>query len=353
MNIKYMKRALILAKKGVGKVFPNPMVGAVLVRGGRIVGEGYHQYFGGLHAEVNAIASAGGRARGADLYVSLEPCDHYGKTPPCTKAIIAAGIKKVYTAMSDPNPLVAGKGIVKLRKNGLKVYQGYMEQEAKALNRDYLHYITRNRPYVICKWAMSADGKLATKTGDSKWISNQLSLKFAHKLRNQVDAVVVGINTVLKDDPRLTVRLLKAAKNPTRIVMDSRLQIPIKAKILNNEAKTIIVCGKGADTSKAKKLMKMGVEVWQVKDLHELMRRLAGRGLARILVEGGGQTHAGFIEAGLVDKIVAIIAPLIIGGRQAVTPVAGNGVKRIKDALKFTRVKFTTLEDNVVMEGEI
>ena len=352
-QVKYMNRALELAKKVAGKVFPNPMVGAVLVKNGQIVGEGYHQYFGGPHAEVYALAAAGEKARGADLYVNLEPCAHYGKTPPCTKAIIAAGVRRVFAAMTDPNPLVAGKGKRELEKNKIKVSIGCLEREANELNRDYIHYIMTKRPYVISKWAMSADGKIATRTGDSKWISNEGSRQYAHLLRSQVEAIVVGGNTVLKDDPLLTVRNIKGAKNPMRIVLDKKLSIPLAARILNRQAKTIVVCQGKIDTGKAKSLMKKGAEVWQVKSLLDLLQKLANRGVARVLIEGGGQVHTSFLESGLVDKVAVFLAPLIIGGEKAVTPVAGTGAEKIVQAVKLKNVKFRTFADNVLMEGEI
>ncbi|MDD5492289.1 MAG: bifunctional diaminohydroxyphosphoribosylaminopyrimidine deaminase/5-amino-6-(5-phosphoribosylamino)uracil reductase RibD, partial [bacterium] len=226
---KYMKLALQLAEKGKGKVFPNPMVGAVLVKNGKIISQGYHRYFGGAHAEVEAINNATQPVAGADLYVALEPCAHYGKTPPCTEAIIKAGIKNVYIAMLDPNPLVAGKGIKKLRQHHIPVIAGITTEKAALLNREYIHYIKHKRPYVIMKWAMSLDGKIATRTGDSKWISNEQARKYAHSLRANVEAIIIGINTVLKDDPSLTVRGITGAKNPVRIILDHHLRIPLES----------------------------------------------------------------------------------------------------------------------------
>jgi diaminohydroxyphosphoribosylaminopyrimidine deaminase / 5-amino-6-(5-phosphoribosylamino)uracil reductase len=352
-DTKFMKISLGLAKKGAGKVFPNPLVGAVLVKNSKIVGSGYHQYFGGPHAEVNALAAAGEKARGADLYVNLEPCAHYGKTPPCTKALIAAGVRRVFVAMTDPNPLVAGKGRRALVKNKIAVSIGCLEQEARELNRYYIHYMKAKRPYVTSKWAMSADGKIATRTGDSKWISNEGSRQYAHLLRSQSEAIIVGGNTVLKDDPLLTVRHIKGARNPLRIVLDRKLSIPLGARILNRQAKTIVVCQGKIDTGKAKSLMKKGAEVWQVKNLLELLQKLANRGVARVLIEGGGMVHTSFLESGLVDKVAVFIAPLIIGGAKAVTPVAGAGAEKIAQAVNLKNVKFRIFADNVMMEGEI
>ncbi len=348
---KYMNLALKLAEKGRGQVFPNPLVGAVLVKTGKIIGQGYHRYFGGAHAEVEAINNSIQPVSGSDLYVTLEPCDHYGKTPPCTNAIIQAGIKNVYIAMLDPNPLVAGKGVKKLRQYHLPVFDGIAAEKSALLNRDYIHYIKHKRPYVIIKWAMSLDGKIATRTGGSKWISNAQARKFAHSLRASVGAIIIGINTVLKDDPSLTVRCIPGAKNPVRIVLDHRLRIPLKAKILDHKAKSIVVCGQHASITRAQQLMRKGIEVIKVNRIADLLDKLAGRGIARILVEGGGAVHASFIEQGLADQAVVVIAPIIIGGKQAVTPVSGLGIANVKKALHLKNLKIRQLGDNIIVEG--
>ena len=348
---KYMNLALKLAEKGKGKVFPNPMVGAVLVKNGKIISQGYHRYFSGAHAEVEAINNATQPVAGADLYVTLEPCAHYGKTPPCTEAIIKAKIKRVYISMLDPNLLVAGKGVKKLRQHHIPVIAGIAAEKAALLNREYIHYIKYQRPYVIMKWAMSLDGKIAARTGDSKWISNEQARKYAHTLRASVGAILIGINTVLKDDPNLTVRGISGAKNPVRIILDHHMRIPLGSRILDRRAKTIVVCGKHAPLKRAKQLMGKGVEVVKVSELKDLLRILANRGIASILVEGGGAVHASFIEQGLADQAVVVIAPVIIGGKQAVTPVSGNGIAKIKDALRLKDLKIQQLGDNVIIEG--
>lgn len=348
---RYMRLALKLAEKGRGKVFPNPLVGAVLVKNNKIIGQGCHGYFGGPHAEVEAINSARQPVSGADLYVTLEPCNHHGKTPPCAETIIKAGIKRVYAAMKDTNPLVAGKGLKRLQLNHISVFCGIMEKQAKKLNRDYLHYMDTNRPDVILKWAMSADGKIATKTGDARWISNEQTRRFTHRLRADAGAIIVGINTVLKDNPSLTARGIPGAKNPIRIILDHHLRLPDKAKVLDHTAKTIVVCGEQSSLQRARQLMIKGVEVMQVKTLKDLLRKLADRGVAKVLVEGGGEVHASFIEQRLADQVFVVIAPLIIGGRQAITPVSGQGISKIKDATKLHNIKITTIGDNVILEG--
>lgn len=351
-QLQYMRLVLKLAEKGEGKVFPNPKVGAVIVKDDKVVGMGYHQYFGGPHAEINALTDAGQNARGADMYVNLEPCAHFGKTPPCTTAILEAGIKKLYIAMEDPNSLVKGKGIRELNAHRVKAQIGCLENEAKELNSDYIHYLKFNRPYVILKWAMSIDGKIATHTGDAKWISNPAALKFAHHLRGKVGAIVVGINTVIKDNPLLTVRGMKISNKPVRIVLDRTLRIPLRSKILNKDAKTIIACDSKADLNKAKILMEKGIEVWQVKNLPQLLQKLTNRGISKVLVEGGGQIHAAFIEQKLADKVLAVISPIVIGGEKAITPVAGLGIDKLKNALHLHNIKFKQLDDNVLMEGD-
>ncbi|MDD5354588.1 MAG: bifunctional diaminohydroxyphosphoribosylaminopyrimidine deaminase/5-amino-6-(5-phosphoribosylamino)uracil reductase RibD [bacterium] len=348
---KFMNMALQLAAKGKGKVFPNPLVGAVLVKNNRVIGRGYHRYFGGNHAEIEAIKNAVQPVSGSDLYVTLEPCDHQGKTPPCTEAIIKAGIKKVYIAMPDPHPLVAGKGIRKLRQYHIPVFSGIAQGKALSLNREYLHYIKTKRPYITLKWAMSLDGKIATKTGQAKWISNSQARKYAHHLRAEAGAIIVGINTVLKDDPSLTVRDIPGARNPVRIILDHHLRIPFKARVLDHRAKSIVVCGRHGSRARGAQLMKQGIEVIQVNRLSDLLEKLANRGIASILVEGGGMVLASFIEETLADKAVVVIAPVIIGGKQAVTPVSGSGIASIKNALHLQDIKIRQLGDNIIIEG--
>lgn len=350
---KLMARALLLADKG-SNVFPNPKVGAIIAKKGRIVGEGYHREFGGPHAEIFALEAANEQARGADLYITLEPCDHFGKTPPCTEKIITSGVGAVYVAMKDPNPLVYGKGIAKLKRNGVKVVTGILKDEAELLNAHYLHYVKYKRPFVIAKWAMSLDGKIATKTGDSKWISNTFARQAVHSIRSSVGAIIVGAHTVLCDDPFLTVRdVKKSSHNPWRVILDRHLKAPLTAHVFNKDGKTIVVTDSVRITMKEKQLMKMGVAVWHVQSNKELLHKLAHNGISRVLVEGGGKTHASFLHDGLVDKIIAFIGAKVIGGADAPTPVEGAGIPWMKDALALKNVSWSSYGDTLVCEGDI
>jgi len=361
---KYIRLALKLAITAKGKTSPNPLVGAVIVKNSRIIGKGYHKKAGEPHAEINALNMAGGRARGATLYLNLEPCAHFGRTPPCTKRIISSGIKKVVAAMIDPNPLNCGQGVKGLRKAGIKVKVGVLEEDAKKINEAYTKYITTKRPFVILKTAMSLDGKIATKTGDSKWITNKPSRKYVHKLRSEVDAILVGIETVLRDDPRLTVRISDiryqiSDRNPIRVVVDSRTRIPLGAKVLNKEAPTIVATTKFASKKRIKTLRNKGVKVLVIREkdkkvnLKELLKRLGELGITSLLVEGGGKINASFLENGLVDKVLFFIAPKMIGGEEALTPVEGEGIERIKDAIKLKDISVKRFGEDVLIEGYI
>lgn len=358
----YMKRALELAALGRGRTSPNPMVGAVIVKDGRIVGEGYHQKAGGPHAEIFALAAAGDQARGATLYVSLEPCCHYGRTPPCTQAIIAAGIAEVHAAVLDPNPLVSGKGLQELQQAGIRTFVGEHEREARELNEVFFTYITRRRPFVIVKYAMSLDGKIATRTGASRGLTGPDWQRELHALRSQVDAILVGVNTVLNDDPLLTVRLSDPdanARQPLRIVLDSSLRTPAGARLLDSDmpGKTLIVTTGKADPRKVAMLQERGAEALVMDgehiDLNTLLQELARREITSLLVEGGGQVIASFIEARLVDKVIAVIAPLLIGGSGAPTPVEGQGVEALNDALRLQRVDVRRVGEETVITGYV
>jgi len=365
MNDKeYMRAALKLAVRAKGKTSPNPLVGAVIVKDNRIIGKGYHRRAGEPHAEINALNMAGERAKGAILYLNLEPCAHFGRTPPCTKKIIFSGIKKVVVAMIDPNPLNCGRGVKELRKAGIEVKVRVLEKEAKKINEAYITYITTNKPVVILKTAMSLDGKIATKTGDSKWITNESSRKYVHKLRSEVDAILVGIETVLKDDPRLTARIQDPGskipvRNPIRIVVDSRARIPLGAKVLNQKAPTIVATTKSASKRKIEALKKKGAKVLIIKakdrkvNLKELLKRLGGLEITSLLVEGGGRINASFLENGLVNKVLFFVAPKIIGGEKATTPVEGGGIERIKDAIKLKNISIKRFEEDVLIEGYV
>ena len=363
-NEKYMKLALRLAIKAKGRTSPNPLVGAVIVKDNRIIGRGYHRRAGEPHAEINALNMAGKKAKGATLYLNLEPCAHFGRTSPCTKKIISSRIKEVVVAMIDPNPLNYSRGVKELRKAGIEVKVGVLEEEARKINEAYITYITTRKPFVILKTAMSLDGKIATKAGDSKWITNESSRKYVHKLRSEVDAILVGIETVLKDDPRLTVRMSDVRcqmsdRNLIRIVVDSRARIPLGARVLNKEAPTIVATTKLASKRKIEALKKKGVRVLVIRDrdkkvnLKELLKRLGKLEITSLLVEGGGRINASFLDNGLVNKVLFFIAPKIIGGEEALTPAEGEGINRIKDAIKLRNISVKRFREDVLIEGYI
>ncbi len=335
-----MQRAIALARRGQGSVEPNPMVGCVLVRGGRIVGEGYHRRFGGPHAEVHALRQAGDRARGATAYVTLEPCCHHGKTPPCTEALIAAGVGRVVAAIRDPFAPVAGKGLTRLRRAGIEVRLGVCQDEARRLAAPYLTLQLRGRPWVILKWAQSLDGRIATRTGDSRWISSEPSRAAAHRLRGRVDAVVVGVRTVLADDPLLTCRHGRPRRIAARIVLDPRLRTPPECRLAATARSVplMIVTAKGrARGRKARMLAGTGAELLEVPcgpdglDLTALLAELGRRRMSNILVEGGGHTLGAFMDAGLADEAVIFVSRRLIGGQEAPAALAGTGPARMRD----------------------
>lgn len=337
----FMARALALARRGLGCTSPNPAVGAVLERGGRIVGEGYHRRAGLPHAEVDALKRAGRAARGATLYVTLEPCNHAGRTPPCTDALLAAGVSRVVVATPDPNPVTDGQGIRRLRRAGIAVTVGVRADEARALNLPFEKRIRSGLPYVVAKAAQSLDGKIATARGESRWISSEASRREAHAWRSRVDAVMVGISTVLADDPRLTARGAAARLHqPIRVVVDSRLRIPLSARCLARGG-TAIVATTISSGQKARALARRGVEVLRFPasggrvPLTALCRRLATFGVASILLEGGGELLGSAFDARLVDQVAWFVAPAIVGGRAAPGAVAGAGVPRLSEWLQL------------------
>lgn len=357
-DIKFMRRALELAQMAEGDTSPNPMVGAVIVDGdGNIVGEGYHHKAGQPHAEINALAAAGDKAKGATVYVTLEPCSHYGRTGPCCEALIKAGVKRVVSAVTDPNPLVAGRGLNRLREAGIEVTEHICEDEAKKLNEKFFFWITHKRPFVSLKYAMTLDGRLAAAGGDSKWITGTEARTYAHYLRKTHDAVLVGKNTVLHDDCELTTRMVEG-KNPVRIVLDSKATIPLNAKILNGEAKTIVVVSEAAPQDKLDELQKLtNVEVLKLPqrngylDLQALLEKLAAMEITSVLVEGGSEVHGAFIDAGLAERIYAFIAPKIIGGKEAIGPVGGTGSTDMGKALKLHGVEYKQLGADFLITG--
>ena len=337
---------------------PNPMVGAVIADDdGNIVGEGYHHKAGQPHAEINALAAAGAKAKGATIYVTLEPCSHYGRTGPCCEALIKAGVKRVVSAVTDPNPLVAGRGLNRLREAGIEVTEHVCEDEARKLNEKFFFWITHKRPFVSLKYAMTLDGRLAAAGGDSKWITGTEARTYAHYLRKTHDAVLVGKNTVLRDDCELTTRMVEG-KNPIRIVMDSKAAIPLDAKILNGEAQTIICVSKEAPQEKLAALQGLkNVEVMMLPetggklDLNALMQELAAKEITSVLVEGGSEVHGAFIDAELGERVYAFIAPKIIGGKDAIGPVGGAGKTDMAQALKLHDVECKQLGADFLITG--
>ncbi|WP_432662369.1 bifunctional diaminohydroxyphosphoribosylaminopyrimidine deaminase/5-amino-6-(5-phosphoribosylamino)uracil reductase RibD [Wukongibacter baidiensis] len=362
MDIQYMKRALSLAKNGEGFVNPNPMVGCVIVKNGKVIGEGYHRFFGGNHAEIEALNSTTDDPVNSTMYVTLEPCSHYGKTPPCVNAIIERGIKRVVIATLDPNPLVAGNGVKKLRENGIEVITGVLKDEAQKLNEIFIKYITTKLPFCLMKSAMSLDGKIATKFADSKWITSSLSREYVHRLRHKYAGIMVGIGTVLVDNPLLTTRIPDfEGKNPVRIIVDSKCRIPPDANVVKNtsKARTIIATTKLADSEKVAELKEKGVEVLVIPlknervDLNVLMEKLGEMGIDSILLEGGGALNYSALDTGIVDKVNFFIAPKIIGGSLSKTPVEGDGVPLVKSAFSLDNMKTHSFGPDIMIEGYV
>lgn len=350
----FIKRALSLAVRARGMTSPNPMVGAVIVRNGIIVSEGFHRKAGTPHAEAIAIENARGKTRGATLYVSLEPCCHRDKrTPPCTEKILSSGIKRVVISMQDPNPKVSGKGIEELTRAGIHVVSGILEEKARRLNEYYIKHITTGRPFVVLKVAMTLDGKIATPEGESKWITGEKARMAVHRLRNSVDAVMTAIGTVKADNPSLTARI-KGAKNPVRIVIDPHLEIPVDANLIKVPPQTIIVTR--ARNRKADYLLKSGIKLVYFKnllDLNWLLQSLGKTGIASVLIEGGSSLNAYALSAGIVDKVMFFIAPKIIGGRDSFPAVGGKSFRRLEDAYRIKDLEVMRIGDDFLMEGYI
>jgi diaminohydroxyphosphoribosylaminopyrimidine deaminase/5-amino-6-(5-phosphoribosylamino)uracil reductase len=356
---QYMRQALRLARRGLGKVSPNPLVGAVIVKGGRVIAQGYHRYFGGDHAEVDALKNAVEDVSGSTLYVTLEPCRHFGKTPPCVEAIIKAKIDKVVVCMLDPFPEMRGKSIEYLNRHGIKTAVGVMEADCRSLNEVYLKWVTAGLPYVTVKWAQTLDGKIATAQGRSRWISSPVSLKLAHRLRATHDAILVGVNTVIKDNPELTTRLVRG-RSPVRVVLDSRLRIPPDSKVLTNQsaARTLVAATPAAPPEKLSALKNMGIEVLTLPpdsssrvDLKALLKTLARRQISSVLVEGGSEVITSFLRLGLADKIICIIAPKLMGA--GVSPLADLNITDVGQSLKLNFTKVYRSGEDIVVEGEI
>lgn len=361
-DYEYMERAIRLAEKGRGWVNPNPLVGAVIVKNGTIIGEGFHARCGELHAERNAIKALTESAEGATMYVTLEPCCHYGKTPPCTEAILEHKISKVVIGSRDPNPQVAGKGVKQLREAGVEVVQDFMKKECDQLNSVFFHYITTKTPYVVMKYAMTADGRIATKTGASRWITGESARSMVHEMRHSYMGIMVGINTVLADDPLLNVRL-EGKRSPVRIICDSHLRIPEDSRICKTakEYKTIIACGALGQREKAKaeQLEKEGITVVSVPDsqgmtdLKKLMEYLGGQGIDSILLEGGGRLNDSALRAGIVQEVKAFVAPKIFGGAEARGPVEGMGVEQTDEAVALVLERISQAGEDILLEYKV
>ncbi|MBR7176197.1 MAG: bifunctional diaminohydroxyphosphoribosylaminopyrimidine deaminase/5-amino-6-(5-phosphoribosylamino)uracil reductase RibD [Bacteroidales bacterium] len=382
-DIRYMRRAIELAKKGAGFVNPNPMVGCVIVKNDIIIGEGYHELYGGFHAERNALTKNNADFDNATLYVTLEPCCHHGKTPPCTDIIIEKGIKKVVVGILDPNPLVGGKGISILKDAEIDVVTGVLEDEIKELNKVFLKYIKTKRPYVLMKTAMTLDGKIASHTGDSKWITNEKSRQLVHKLRSEMMGIITGIGTVNADDPMLNCRMdnyLPIANSqqltanihqPIRIIVDTRASISLESQIVKTakDYRTILAIGNltansqqpmaNGQKSTVDKLKSFNIEILCCEekdghvDINDLMMRLGVMGIDSLLLEGGATINAAFLEANCVDEVYAFVAPKIIGGTNSKSPVAGKGIDLMKDAIMLTDIKTEQFDNDILIKGKI
>ena len=357
-----MKRALELAARALGRTCPNPVVGAVIEKDGQIVGEGYHHQAGTPHAEVHALNAAGENAVGATMYVTLEPCSHYGRTPPCADAIIKAGIKKTVIATVDPNPQVAGQGIQKLIDAGIEVEIGVMQREAARLNESFFKYIQTGLPLVAIKTAMTLDGKIAANSGDSKWITGETARHYVHQLRNVYDAILVGIGTVLKDDPLLNTRLdIEGVRDPVRIIIDTNLELPLGSNIARtaNQQRTLVFCCDQADGMKRAQLESLGLEVIDITSesglipLERVLEILGRLGLCSLLVEGGGEINGYLLEHRLVDKLYWFIAPKIVGGRKAPSPIGGQGVDYMQDVLVLKSIEMQNFAEDILITGYI
>jgi len=360
----YMEQALSLAKLALGQVSPNPAVGAVVVKNGVVAGQGYTQPPGSCHAEILALEQAGEKARDGMMYVTLEPCCHHGRTPPCTQAIIDADITEVHLAMIDPNPLVSGRGKNELEKEGIKVYVGEHEEEASEINEAYIKFITTGIPFVTAKFAMSLDGKIATSSGDSRWISGEEARKYVHNLRYTADAIMAGVNTILADDPQLTARCCGgrggiARKQPLRVIVDGKGRTPLSAQIFSEPGKTLLALGRAIKPEEKAAFTQAGAELVELPsagelvDLERLLKALGEREITSVLVEGGGILLGSLFDCGLVDKVIAFIAPIIIGGKEAKVAVSGKGVDKVIDSIRLERIKVEKFGEDLMVSGYV
>ncbi|MFQ5580049.1 MAG: bifunctional diaminohydroxyphosphoribosylaminopyrimidine deaminase/5-amino-6-(5-phosphoribosylamino)uracil reductase RibD [Nitrospiria bacterium] len=358
-DLVYIKQALALARRGYGKASPNPMVGAVLVKRGAVIGKGFHLGPGRPHAEALALEQAGRRSKGATLYTNLEPCCHTQKrTPPCSHAIIQSGVQKVVSSMADPNPLVSGKGFATLRQSGIEVREGLMRLEAEGLNEAFIKFMTTQKPLVILKAAMTLDGRIATGKGKSRWITGEAARKEVHRLRAGVDAVMVGIGTVLADDPMLTVRH-RRVRNPLRVVIDSDLKIPLKSKLVTSlaEAETLLITTSKAPVKKAEKLSAMGLSICSLPSrkreipFRSILKALGKRGIISVLVEGGGQVNGIALRSGEVDRVIFYVAPKLLCGEDARGVVSGRSIPLLSNAIGLDQFKIGRVGEDLRIEG--
>ncbi len=358
---RFMKLAISLAKKGGAKTKSNPLVGAVIVKGGQIVAKGYHEVYGGAHAELQALRAAGlENLGGATMYVSLEPCCHFGKTPPCSEAIIKSGIARVVVASFDPNPIVAGKGVAKLKQAGIAVDVGLLDEQQRQMNEKYWYYMENKMPFVTMKAAMTLDGKIATKDGNSKWISSEKSRRFTRRMRGEHQGIMVGVNTVIADNPRLTTRI-KGEANPLKIVVDPKLKLPLNSTVVENAGieELTVFTSKYADSGRRAKLEKAGAKIIELEekdgrlDLRSGLKKLAESGIASILLEGGGSLNFEMLKSNLVQKCVFVVAPKIFGGKYAKTAVEGSGISEIADAVKLGDLNVKRIGGDIFIVGYI
>lgn len=361
LNIHYMRRAIALAEKGGGFVHPNPLVGCVVVKDETVIAEGYHAHYGGYHAERNALSACAADPKGATLYVTLEPCCHIGKTPPCTDIIIEKGIRKVVVGLPDPNPLVAGKGIKTLQEAGIEVVIGVEENKIKELNKVFLKYIKTRQPYVLMKYAMTLDGKIASCTGDSKWISGEASRNVVHWLRSEMMGIVVGRGTVVADNPMLNCRLEGRHHQPLRIVIDGKAMLPMTSRLVQSakEYPTLLVHTEAADASRLKLLKEHCIDTLCCTskdsrvDINDFMAKMGEKGIDSLLLEGGASLNTSFLEAGCVDEVYAFIAPKLIGGAVAPSPLSGNGIQMMCNAVRLKNITAQSVGDDLLIKGRV
>jgi diaminohydroxyphosphoribosylaminopyrimidine deaminase/5-amino-6-(5-phosphoribosylamino)uracil reductase len=360
---RFMREALRLAARGRGRTSPNPMVGAVVVKRGRVVGRGYHRRAGTAHAEINALTDAGSRAAGADVYVNLEPCSHHGRTPPCTEALIAAGVRRVVVGIVDPNPLVNGAGLAKLRRADVEVVTGVLADECARLNEAFSLYIRQRRPHITLKSAITLDGRVASRSGHARWVSGAGARRASHKLRNELDAIIVGSGTALADDPQLDCRDIRGGRDPIRVVFDSRLELPTTARMIalgqHSNAPTWVVCAKRAPAARARALEAQGVRLFRVGTdkghvrVDEALAALAAEGVVSALLEGGPTLSGAFWRAGCVDRLVAFVAPKLLADPQALPMIAGGAAPTMADATALDEVSVRKVGSDIMISGRV